>query len=154
MNTASFKAIFDNSLEGILVINKKGVIVKANPSAEKLLGYNYDELVNQNIEILIPTRYKNHSNYFNNYLQDPVPRPLGMGLDLSAICKNGDECYIDVSLSPFYTDGEIHILIFIIDNTYRRKYEYELKKKINDRTLMLGEVINELKKVRQDYDVD
>jgi PAS domain S-box-containing protein len=54
----SLNALFLHSTEGIIIANKKGQIIKANPSSERLFGYNENELVGLSVEALIPSRFK------------------------------------------------------------------------------------------------
>ncbi|MEO6303092.1 MAG: PAS domain-containing protein, partial [Bacteroidia bacterium] len=53
-------ALFLYATEGILVVNDKGEIMRVNPSAEKLFGYEKDELIGKKIEVLIPQRFSAH----------------------------------------------------------------------------------------------
>ena len=53
------ETLFLFATEGILVVNDKSEIIRVNPSAEKLFGYNKGELLNQKIEVLVPKRFEN-----------------------------------------------------------------------------------------------
>jgi PAS domain S-box-containing protein len=61
----SVSALFEFATEGIIIANRKGIIIKANPSSERLFGYEKNELVGKIIEDLIPSRYENsHAKRF------------------------------------------------------------------------------------------
>lgn len=45
-----YKSVFDNALDGILILDDHGVCLEANPAAHSLLGTARDELVGQSIE--------------------------------------------------------------------------------------------------------
>lgn len=53
-----FQGVFQSSLEGILVVDIDGIIIKANPASEQLFGYNTGELISQKVESLIPDKFK------------------------------------------------------------------------------------------------
>jgi PAS domain S-box-containing protein len=62
------EALFLYATEGILVVNSEGVIIRANPSAEKLFGYDHEELMGQKVEILVPGRFADkHQQHRNKY---------------------------------------------------------------------------------------
>lgn len=78
-----FRALFQFTTEGIMLVNQKGLIVMANPAAEKLFGYQPDELQLQPVEILIPARLGlRHVGHREQFHQCPYPRSMGTGLGL------------------------------------------------------------------------
>jgi PAS domain S-box-containing protein len=48
-----FKNIFQSSLEGIIVLDLEGIIMKANSASENIFGYKAGELINQKVECLL-----------------------------------------------------------------------------------------------------
>jgi PAS domain S-box-containing protein len=148
--------LFLYATEGILVVDDKGEIIRMNPSAEKLFGYDKDEILGQKVEILIPQRYtENHTAQRGGY--NHKPRRMGGNLDLLAIKKDGVEFPVEISLSPFKTNEGNFVIAFISDITARkdnekqqREYSAELKKQVRNRTLILEEAIEELERTKTD----
>jgi PAS domain S-box-containing protein len=148
--------LFLYATEGILVLDDKGEIIRMNPSAEKLFGYDKDEILGQKVEILIPQRYtENHTAQRGGY--NHKPRRMGGNLDLLAIKKDGVEFPVEISLSPFKTNEGNFVIAFISDITARkdnekqqREYSAELKKQVRNRTLILEEAIEELERTKTD----
>lgn len=148
--------LFLYATEGILVVDDKGEIIRMNPSAEKLFGYDKDEILGQKVEILIPQRYtENHTAQRGGY--NYKPRRMGGNLDLLAIKKDGVEFPVEISLSPFKTNEGNFVIAFISDITARkdnekqqREYSAELKKQVRNRTLILEEAIEELERTKTD----
>lgn len=151
-------ALFLYATEGILVVNERGGIVRINPSAEKLFGYEKDELVGKTIEILIPQRYAHtHKAYREKYNQNPHARAMGAGMELFGKKKNGQEFPVEISLSPYTSPEGKFVIAFIIDITLRRQaeeklknYSAELELQVKNRTLILEEAIEELEKTKQE----
>lgn len=169
-------ALFKHATEGIVVVNRGGIIVMLNPKAKELFGYADLELIGKKIEILIPHRLtKHHVADRDKYMEAPRARGMGHLLDdLFARRKDGSEFPVEVSLSPFKTsDGEF-VVSFVIDITERKKQENriieanleiqklnsELEERVNQRTKELAtamhkieqsqeEVIRALKKERE-----
>lgn len=122
-------ALFEYATEGILVANNKGEIIKINPSAEKLFGYEHDELLGKVIETLIPQKHVHkHVGQRDKFAENPHPRSMGIGMDLFAKRKDGSEFPVEVSLSPMNTKEGKYVIAFIIDITIRKNQDDALKK--------------------------
>jgi len=64
----SNKAIVESAIDGVIVIDSHGQIESVNPAAEKLFGYSAEELINKNINILMPAHFHSkHNEYMKNY---------------------------------------------------------------------------------------
>ncbi|MBQ0786264.1 MAG: PAS domain S-box protein [Oceanihabitans sp.] len=115
-----FKSIFHSSVEGILVINDAGLIIKANPASAQMFGYNEQELMNKTVENLIPNQYqKNHESHRAKYSKKPKSRRMGQDLDLWGLKKDGSQFPLEISLSPTEIDNKQLVIAFIIDITER-----------------------------------
>lgn len=165
-------ALFHYATQGIVLTNKKGDIVLANPQAEKLFGYQPGELLNKPVEVLLPARvHDRHVKYREGYYQHPVNRPMGHGRDLFAIKKNGEEFPVEVSLSYYEQKEQYFVIAFIVDITQRkvaerrmfeqhakleavtsdiRKLNAELETKVEERTTILKEALGKLEKSQEE----
>lgn len=125
-----FESLFEHATEGILVTDSKGVIIKINPAAERMFGYNSGELLGKRIEELIPQRLaKKHVGHRDGFHQNPHPRSMGIGMNLYARRKDDSEFPVEISLSPFEApDGERQVIAFVIDITIRKQQEDVLKR--------------------------
>jgi len=82
------EALFLHATEGILVANDKGEIVRTNPSAERLFGYEKDGLLGKKIEVLIPKRLtERHIGHREKFSHNPHARSMGAGIDLFGLKK-------------------------------------------------------------------
>lgn len=151
-------ALFLYATEGILVANDKGEITKANPSAEKLFGYEQGELDGKKIEVLVPKRLAHrHTDHRDRYNHHPHARSMGAGMNLFGLKKDGSEFPVEISLSPYTTSEGKFVIAFIVDITVRkqaeekiRNYSAELERQVKNRTLILEEAIEELEKTKKD----
>lgn len=158
-------ALFKHATEGIIVSDTAGKIVMINPIAEKLFGYQKDELVNQTIEALIPRKFAHsHVKTREEFTKSPHPRSMGIGMDLYAMRKDGSEFPVEISLSNFKTSEGGFIMSFIIDITERKKQDVEIKKaheeirnlntelenRVEERTEELAQAINRLAESKQE----
>jgi PAS domain S-box-containing protein len=128
MNDTSFRALFDYASVGILIANAHGEIQMANKYVEHQFGYDGNELVGEKIELLIPRRFKErHVKHRERYSHDPHSRPMGLGMELSALRKDGTEFPVEVSLGYYKVGDENYALAFINDITQRKETEEAVK---------------------------
>lgn len=131
------EALFLYATEGILVTNKKGEIIQINPSAEKMFGFEKNELLGQKIEALIPQRMSHtHVSQREGFDKNPHPRHMGAGMNLFAKRKDSSEFPVEISLSPYTNNGESFVIAFIIDISIRKKIEDDIKKKKEELELL------------------
>lgn len=150
-------ALFLYATEGILITNEKGEIISINPSAEKLFRYEPGELLGKKIEVLIPSRFSNHTKHRKKYNENPHARSMGAGIELYGLRKDGTELPVEISLSPYSSAEGKFVVAFIVDITVRKQAEeklkndsFELEKQVKNRTLILEEAIQELEKTKKD----
>jgi PAS domain S-box-containing protein len=168
-------ALFNHATEGIVISNESGLIQLMNPAACKMFGYEANELLNESIDVLVPNNIKgHHEHHRKSYIDKPRARPMGLGLDLYALRKDGNLFPIEISLSPIFKDDRKYIIAFLIDISVRKKIEAsvkekqeeleqialtlqksneDLEKKVSDRTKVLMEAIAELERSRSELSI-
>jgi PAS domain S-box-containing protein len=147
-----FGVLVDHASMGIIETDGHAQIININRFALNLFGYSKREIINKKIELLIPERFHNHHVYHRDeYISQPKNRPMGVGIDLFAIKKDGTEFPVEVSLSNYVRNGNQYVIAFISDISIRKNSEVEIKK-LNDvleetveqRTKELRVVVSEL----------
>lgn len=117
-------AVLDYPPDALIVVDSAGTMVLVNTRVETLFGYNYDELIGQPIELLIPEHLRAaHSVQRAHYMQAPRSRPMGIGLDLMGQRKDGSRFPVDISLRPIRIRHTLHVIAAIRDMTAQREVE-------------------------------
>jgi two-component system, sensor histidine kinase len=124
LTDAEAAALLNAAPDAIVVVDTAGTIVLVNTQAETLLGYARGELHGRDVEELLPHRFRAaHVTRRALYEGDPQARPMGTGLDLFALHKDGTEIPVEISLSPLETGSGLLISSAIRDVTERRAAE-------------------------------
>ncbi|PWB79639.1 MAG: hypothetical protein C3F08_06275 [Candidatus Methylomirabilota bacterium] len=125
---AKFRGLVKDAPDAMLLVDHTGRIVLANEEAEKLFGYSLQELLGMPLELLVPEHLRaQHAAHRATYLTHPVTRPMGIGLELYGVRKDGREFPVDIKLSHYPTkDGGV-VMSAIRDITARKLAETQLR---------------------------
>ena len=119
-----FQSAIKASPTATIMVDERGLILNANNEAMSLFGYSSQQLVGEPVEILLPDSVRaKHPSLRKGFLSDPSVRRMGMGRDLLAQKKGGEEFPVEVGLSPIDTPDGIVVLCSIVDLTERKKSE-------------------------------
>lgn len=146
------EALFIHASIGVLVVNEQGNIILANPFVTSQFGYTESELIGELVEKVIPHRFRQkHVHHRNNFRDHMQNRPMGAGMDLYGLMKDGTEFPVEVSLCHYSNDDGNFVVAFINNITIRKKAEQEIRR-LNDeleeivdqRTHQLKEALSKL----------
>jgi PAS domain S-box-containing protein len=124
-----FKSLLESAPDAIVIVDTAGRITLVNSQTERVFGYPRSELLGQRVESLIPERYRGqHLQDRTKYALNPCIRPMGLGLELFGLRKDGTEFPVEISLSPLKTDQGTYVIGGIRDVTERKKAESQIRK--------------------------
>jgi PAS domain S-box-containing protein len=123
-------SLLEAAPDAMVVAEGNGRIILVNAQAEDLFGYSRDELVGLNVDMLVPARFRrHHPQHREAYMDAPRVRPMGAGLDLFGLRKDGTEFPVEISLSPIKIRGSTYVSSAIRDITARKEIEKALREK-------------------------
>jgi PAS domain S-box-containing protein len=115
------RLILETAPAGMIAVDANGTITLVNAAAEKLFGYERQELVGQKLEVLVPERLRpTHEQLRGTYMVLPTSRPMGAGRDLFARQKDGAELPVEIGLNPIIRDNRSGALATVVDISERR----------------------------------
>lgn len=119
-----FRKLLEAAPDAILEVNPDGKIMLLNEAAERMFGYSRGELLGSNVENLVPAAMRGgHAQHRASYASHPKTRPMGTGLELQGQRKDGSLFPVEISLSPNWIEGSLHVIASVRDITERKHVE-------------------------------
>ena len=104
---ARLHALFDNVIDGVIVINEQGMIESANPAAKQVFGYEPEEIIGRNVNMLMPEPVSSeHDGYLARYCKTGVGKTIGVGRHVEAMHKSGHIFPAELSVSEMIVHGD------------------------------------------------
>jgi PAS domain S-box-containing protein len=124
---AELKGIVDTSADAVVTADEAGQIRSINRRGEELFGYSADELRGQNVQILMPSPYREeHDGYMARYLTTGEAGIIGVGREVAAIRKDGTAFPVHLALSELNLEDERLFCAFVRDLTQAKRFEEQL----------------------------
>lgn len=122
-----FRNIIEAAPDAMIMINEAGDIVLINQETSNLFGYSEAELIGKKIEILVPARFKQHSEIRKKYLEKSAGGKFTIYPALYGKHKDGYEIPVEIRLNTVPFDDGIYISASIRDISKFLKIEDELR---------------------------
>ena len=89
-STPELQAVLDASVDGVVIINARGIIERFNRSAERMFGYDAADVVGRNVSLLMTgTDGAQHDGHLERYLNTGIPHIIGVGREVDARRRDG-----------------------------------------------------------------
>jgi len=129
-NEENISLIINSMEDGVITINDRGIIHSFNRAAEKMFGYENDEIVGKNVNVLMPDPYHSaHDAILHKYVTTGEKHVIGIGRDVPALHKDGSIFSIHLSVNelPKNASGERLFIGSCLDITLQKEQEQQLR---------------------------
>lgn len=134
-----FSTILDTATDAVISINKDHKIILFNNAAQRIFGYSTDEVLNKDLNMLIPPQYGDHYRFVSQFLETRAPHAIGKTMKLTAFRKSGEEFPIELGLSYYETEGDATFTAIIRDISTQKQLEKKLL--LSERLAAVGQTV-------------
>jgi two-component system, LuxR family, sensor kinase FixL len=127
------QTILDDIADGIITIDKYGLIKTFNKAAETIFGYEANQIIEKNVTELMPDYYRaEHDIKIGEHLKTGKKNIIGIGREVVGIRRNGKHFPMDLMVSNITRNGEPMFIGIMRDisekKTLRETHKNELAK--------------------------
>jgi PAS domain S-box-containing protein len=125
---ARWRAVIESAVDGIIVIDVHGRIEAFNPAAKRLFGYEEEEVLGRNVDILMPSPYhEEHDSYLSRYLATGRAKIIGIGREVTGLRKDGTTFPLHLSVGQITIEGERKFTGILHDLSSRVRMEERIR---------------------------
>lgn len=147
---AHLRSVLDTVPDAIVVIDEGGMVRDFSPAAERMFGWEAEEIRGRNVSVLMPDPYRSaHDGYLQRYYETGEKRIIGKGRVVVGQRKDGSTFPLELAVGEMNVTGLRHFTGFIRDLTERQQAEARLQELQNElvhvsRLTALGEMASAL----------
>ena len=123
-----FNTLAETASDGIISIDDQSAIRYVNPAAWQMFGYEPAEMLDKNLTLLMPERFRQiHLTSFRRYLDTGQRHIPWRAIELIGLHKNGREFPIEISFGEDVRNHQHFFTGIVRDITDRRRSEEALR---------------------------
>ena len=124
-----FRSVTKSANDAIITSDSMGIIIDWNKGAEKIFGYQEEEIVGRYLTKIMPQHYvEQHSTGLERMSRSGDKHIIGKTVEVHGLHKNGNQFPIEISISQWETDSGKFFTAIIRNITERKKAEEEFKR--------------------------
>ncbi|MFC1724081.1 PAS domain S-box protein [candidate division KSB1 bacterium] len=140
------RTVINTLVDAVITINDNGIVESFNLAAEALFGYDKEEVIGKNVNILMPEPYHgNHDGFLSNYLKTGEAKIIGIGRQVKAKRKDGIIFPIELAVGEMRFGSKSAFVGIVKDITERKRGEEERNRlidKLQEKSSQLNITLN------------
>ena len=115
--SSRFASVVEAAYDCIITINQRERIVLFNKAAQELFGYHEDEILGESLEMLIPSRFRDHhSDHIDRFALSPIrSRQMEERGRVLGLHKDGTEFPVEIAISKIHVGGLVEFTAIVRD---------------------------------------
>jgi len=120
--------VFDNVVDGIIILNERGYIQSTNMAAESIFGYSSQEIPGKHLQRLIAESFTEDSGRVMGFLVGSNQNKLHLQQEIQGLRKDGTTFPMEFALSKMQLDDQSCFIVIVRDITNRKQAQETLLK--------------------------
>ncbi|MCH8082489.1 MAG: PAS domain-containing protein, partial [Proteobacteria bacterium] len=135
------RIINDTMVDGLVVIDEKGIVLSINKACTDIFGYSEKEVVGNNVNMLMNRRdKKHHDGYLSKYLKTGKAKIIGLGpKEVTGRRKDGSAVALELVINSHKEEGGETIFVGSLRDITQRKQAEAAVKEAEDQYKMLAD---------------
>ncbi len=128
-DSALLNAIMDAAVDAMIISDARGLILRTNPAAGQMFGFEISEMIGQSVNILMPKVFaEHHDASMSHYAQTGENNIIGTGRDIDGQRKDGSTFPLHISVGETTAAGEPMFVSILHDLTHRHATQAALSR--------------------------
>ncbi|MBC7697449.1 MAG: EAL domain-containing protein [Bacteroidia bacterium] len=129
INDRKLRSVIDGALDGIITIDNKGAIIEFNPAAERIFGYQKEQVIGKPLgEVIVPPAQRSaHAHKHQQFVLTGQKHIFDKRVELTAMRADGSEFPVELTLTSLNHDGLSLVTGFIRDLTQQKQAQQEIE---------------------------
>lgn len=124
---AFLHAVLEAAVDAIILSNRHGIIMRANPAAGAMFGHATDDMIGKNVSMLMPEALAiKHDGFIQHHIETGEKRIIGIGREVEGLHSDGTVFPLHLSVGRAEVDGRLMFVGILHDLTKRAQTEAAL----------------------------
>ncbi|MFQ5760561.1 MAG: PAS domain S-box protein [Acidiferrobacterales bacterium] len=126
--TAQSRSVIDNVVDGVVIIDRRGLVAAFNPAAERMFGYRAEEVLGREVKILMPEPDgSRHQGFVDGYVRTGDAKIIGVGREVIGRRKDGSVFPMYLSVGEMAGGDQPRFIGILRDVTEHKDLERQLR---------------------------
>jgi PAS domain S-box-containing protein len=140
---AKFSGILEIAADAVISVNDRQQILHYNSGAERIFGWNANEVLGRELSFLLPSRHREtHAAHVHGFGGAPeTARQMGQRRHITGLRRDGTEFPAEASISKLALGNGDRVYTVVLRDVSERKRAEELQAQLTHAVAVLGETL-------------
>lgn len=140
---AKFSGILEIAADAVISVNDRQQILHYNSGAERIFGWNANEVLGRELSFLLPTRHReSHAAHVHGFGSAPeTARQMGQRRHITGLRRDGTEFPAEASISKLALGSGDRVYTVVLRDVSERKRAEEIQAHLTHAVAVLGETL-------------